>query len=137
MTLAEISLPAWFINGVLTVILCSLVLGLYWLAEKILHVQLHSLVELIKSELDDSKAGLRTVGAYNWRGFIALMGFGVIAMIFMTSQKLLGFAAAVLGVEKAAELAKATDFFTLVYALALWMFGSLLCVLVDKKSRAK
>lgn len=137
MNIGSYAVPEWFISALLVIILIALSLALYWFAEKILHVQLHSLVELIKSELSDSRAGRKTVGAYNWQGFIALMGFGIIVMIFTTSQKLLGVLGAFLGVQKAAELAKATDFFTLLYVLATWMFGSLMCVLVDKKYRGK
>lgn len=136
MTIGEFHLPSWFLESVLFIIVCFLALGLYWAAEKILHIQLHGLLSIIKSEWEDSKAGRRTVGAYNWKGFIALMIFGFVAMIFTSSQKLIGLAAAAIGLEKAAELAKSTDFFTLVYALALWLLGSLLCVIADNKVRS-
>lgn len=128
-------LPTWFTNAVLVIFLCFLILGLYWTAEKILHVQFHELYKLVKSEWEDDKQKRRTVGAFNWRGFIALMIFGFVSMIFMSSQKLIGIIAIAIGLDRASELAKSTNFFALFYFLAGYLLLSLLCVVVDNRRR--
>jgi hypothetical protein len=135
MALGEIVFPGWFVDALLVIVLCFLILALYWTAEKILHVQLHALVSLVKSEWDDSKARKRTVGMYNWRGFIALILVGFVCMIFISSQKLIGIIAIAIGLDKAAELVKSTNFLVFVYFLAGYLLLSLLCVIVDNRGR--
>lgn len=130
-------LPSWFVSGALAVLLGFLILGLYYAAHKILHIELQHLYHLIKTEWEDSRSKKFTVGAMNWKGFIALILFSFVAFIFTSSQKLVGIIGAALGSDKVAELVKATDFITVVYFLAAYMLCSLLAVIADKKTGGK
>lgn len=130
-------LPVWFVNGILGIVLGFCLLGLYYAAHKILHVEFRHLYQLIKHEWEDSSSGKKTVGAMNWKGFVAIIVVGFVVLIFSSSQKIIGVLGAALGSDKVAELVKATDFFSLVYFLGAYMICSLLCVIADKKVNGK
>ena len=130
-------LPQWFLDGVLLCVLGAMFLFLYWIANKMLSNELHHLVSIVKSEWDDSRRRIFSVGSMNWRGFIALFLFGVIVIVVTSAQKLIGLVGAIVGIEAAKQLVAATNFLSLFFVLAAWMLMSIIAVVIDERSRSR
>jgi hypothetical protein len=127
-------LPQWFVNGLLLAILAAIFLLLYWVANRILGGELSHLVSIIKQEWDDSRSRKVSVGSINWRGFIGLLLFGFVVIVSMSAQKVVGLVGSVMGIEHAKELAHYSNFLTLFYVAALWLFFSVTMVVFDNKN---
>lgn len=127
--------PQWFIDAALALILCSLFLGVYWLANKILGNELHHLFSIIKGEWEDSRRKKFSVGSMNWRGFIALFIFGLISMIFTSGQKLVGLLGLLIGMDAASQLVASTNFLSMFFFLSSWLLFSLVAVVIDGRGR--
>lgn len=129
-------LPEWFKDGLLKAFLAFLILMLIKGAMTILKSELHHFREAFGSEIKDAAKGSKTVGSLNWLQFVGVALFGIIIIVASTGQKILGISlASFLGEKKANELAKYSDYSSLFFVLAILMVVSLICVIVDNRSR--
>jgi len=130
-----VSLPNWFVQGALGLVLCAGLLFLYWLSSKLLGEKFDHIYHFIKHEWEDARSRKHTVGSMNMFGFFGLMLFGLICFIFGASQKLLGLVAAAIGQHKAEEMISSTNYLAFAYFLGTYFFLSLVCVAVDNRRR--
>jgi hypothetical protein len=126
-SLVDLLLP--FAHALLIVILIKVTL-------KILGSELHHFMEALRSEIKEASSRAKTVGAINWYQFITVAVVGILIIVASTGQKLLGISlAGIIGAERAKDLARYSDYTSLLFVLAILMVISLVCVVIDNRRR--
>jgi hypothetical protein len=133
----SLTIPQWAFDALLGIALAAMVVVLVRWTLKILGAELHDFIGAVRSEVADFRGRRKTVGALNWYGFITVALFGVVAIVAAGTQKVLGLLLQFLRPHLVNDLIAASNYFTLVFVLALVLVVSLVAVVIDNRSRGE